>query len=69
MIGIATAIISVFFYLRVVVRLYMQPSEKTVAFIHSPAGDVAGAIVCTLLVLLGIMPSSLIQWVTRAAFG
>lgn len=65
-IGILTVIISIFFYLKVVVSLYMQPAAEASAI---PQADLpvrfAGAAILILILWLGIMPSPLLTLIGR----
>ena len=65
-IGILTAIVSVYYYIRVVVALYMHPQESETA---APAGTVRTAFVCAAVLALifaaGIAPSGLFELFTR----
>jgi NADH-quinone oxidoreductase subunit N len=65
-IGILTVIISIFFYLKVVVSMYMQPAAEAIAI---PQTDLpvrfAGAAILILILWLGIMPSPLLTLIGR----
>jgi NADH-quinone oxidoreductase subunit N len=65
-IGILTAIISLYFYLNIVVALYMRPAEKNSA---SESTDNAATLAClliaVLIIWLGIFPSSLLTLVGK----
>lgn len=67
-IGILTAILSIYYYLKVTVLLYMGEEERTIA---TPAagfsGDFATAAVFLLILWLGIVPSYVLSLVTRIA--
>ena len=59
--GILTAIVSVFFYINVIVTLYMRPENPAApARRPDPAGTAAGAVVLLLIVLAGVFPSGLL---------
>ena len=65
-IGIVTAIVSVYVYLKVVVSLYMQPPETAPAVPGAPASArLAGALVIILLLALGLAPSALLEAAAR----
>ncbi len=70
-IGISTAIVSVYYYLKVIVALYMRAEEAQPliprADIHS---NIATGTMLLLILWLGIMPSSLLPFISRilAAF-
>ena len=62
-IGVLTSVISVFFYLRVVVMMYMTASESTTRIPSVP--KVAGAalvVSAILIVYLGILPTRVLDW-------
>jgi NADH-quinone oxidoreductase subunit N len=62
-IGVLTSVVSVFFYLRIVVMMYMTASEAPTRF--PPVPRIAGAalLVSALLVIyLGILPTRVIDW-------
>ncbi len=65
-IGILTVIISIYFYLKVVVALYMRPQAAGVVV---PGADlavrVAGALILLAILWLGIMPSPLFTLIAR----
>lgn len=67
LIGILTALISVFFYLRIVVTLYMKPSEETGAEAHPMSLPELLALVIPLAatLVLGIYPGPLLELLTR----
>ena len=61
-IGIVTAIVSVYFYLDVIVALFMRPEEVSPA---APHPGTLGAVLCAcmlaVVILLGIVPSPLLS--------
>jgi NADH-quinone oxidoreductase subunit N len=62
-IGVLTSVISVFFYLRIVVMMYMTPADSPASF--PPVPKVAGAalIVSAILIFyLGILPTRVLDW-------
>jgi NADH-quinone oxidoreductase subunit N len=62
-IGVLTSVISVFFYLRVIVMMYMTPSDQRMSV--PPVPRIAGTAIVTsaaLLVYLGVLPSRVIDW-------
>lgn len=66
LIGILAAIVSVYYYLKVIVSLYMRPAEATTVPIEVgfPA-DLATTAVLGLILWLGIMPSPLLDLIGR----
>jgi NADH-quinone oxidoreductase subunit N len=62
-IGVLTSVISVFFYLRIVVMMYMTPSAATAEIPVTPRVAGAALIVSALLVFyLGILPTQVMNW-------
>jgi len=62
-IGVLTSVVSVFFYLRIVVMMYMTPSDEPRAVPAVPA--VAGAALvasAALILYLGILPTRVLEW-------
>lgn len=68
LIGLLTAIVSLYFYLKVVVVLYMRPAEK-VPDIDASGGTAKAAclLVGILTFWLGLFPSSLLNLISRLA--
>jgi NADH-quinone oxidoreductase subunit N len=66
LIGIATVIVSIYFYFRIIVALFMQPMERRPATpdLDLPA-RVAGIVVLILILWLGLFPSSVLSIITR----
>jgi NADH-quinone oxidoreductase subunit N len=65
-IGIMTAIISIYYYLKVVVVLYMSSQENAMSLPDSGfSGDLANAAVLVLILWLGIVPSYVLDMVMR----
>jgi NADH-quinone oxidoreductase subunit N len=63
-IGVLTSVVSVFFYLRIVVMMYMTPSGETIAR-FPPVPKVAGAALLASAILifyLGILPARVLDW-------
>ena len=57
-IGILMAILSVYFYFRVVVALFMRPAERAVPVPPVALTDrFAGALILVLILLLGLIPT------------
>jgi NADH-quinone oxidoreductase subunit N len=62
-IGVLTSVISVFFYLRIVVMMYMTPTDTPARF--PPVPKIAGAalVVSAILIFyLGILPTRVLDW-------
>ena len=66
LIGIVAAIVSIYFYLKVIVSLYMRPAEAMPLPIEAgfPA-HLAGAAILCLILWLGIQPSPLLDLIAR----
>jgi NADH-quinone oxidoreductase subunit N len=65
-IGILTVIISIYFYLKVVVYLYLRPRGEGPALPRAEvSGTLAGAVVLLLLLWLGLLPGSVLNLVSR----
>jgi NADH-quinone oxidoreductase subunit N len=66
--GIVTVIVSIFFYFKVIVALFMQPMERKplTPDLDLPA-RIASIVVFILILWLGLLPSSLLSLVTRVA--
>jgi len=58
-----TSVISVFFYLRIVVMMYMTPSDTPAQFPAVPKMAAVALVISAILVFyLGILPSRVIAW-------
>jgi NADH-quinone oxidoreductase subunit N len=70
-IGVLTSVISVFFYLRIVVMMYMTPAAETpVSFPAVPRiAAVALAISAILVFYLGILPTRALDWAIASIAG
>lgn len=66
MIGIIAAIVSVYFYLKVLVALYMRPEETPAVSIGGGLpGHLATAAILFLIFLLGVLPSPFLDLIAR----
>jgi NADH-quinone oxidoreductase subunit N len=62
-IGVLTSVVSVFFYLRIIVMMYMTPSASPLQLPAVPRMAAIGLFASALLVLyLGILPSRVLDW-------
>ena len=62
-IGVLTSVVSVFFYLRIVVMMYMTPAESPARFPAVPRLAGAALVVSAILVFyLGILPTRVLDW-------
>ncbi len=62
-IGVLTSVISVFFYLRIVVMMYMTPGDATVRVPAVPKLPGAALVVSAILIFyLGILPTRVLEW-------
>jgi NADH-quinone oxidoreductase subunit N len=62
--GIISSVISVYFYLRIVVLMYFKDSEQEVVYSKSFSGFFGVAVSVLLVILLGLMPGSLMDLIT-----
>jgi NADH-quinone oxidoreductase subunit N len=63
-IGVLTSVVSVFFYLRIVVMMYMTPSGETIARFPAVPKIAGAALVASAIVIfyLGILPTRVLDW-------
>jgi len=62
-VGVLTSVVSVFFYLRIVVMMYMTPGEGPRVVLPVPALAGAALVVSAVLILyLGILPTRVLDW-------
>jgi NADH-quinone oxidoreductase subunit N len=62
-VGVLTSVVSVFFYLRIVVKMYMTPGDGSVRFPAVPkAAGIALAVSAILIFYLGILPARVLDW-------
>ena len=62
-IGVLTSVVSVFFYLRVVVMMYMTPTDKPAVFPAIPKVTGFALVVSAIVVFyLGILPTRVLDW-------
>jgi NADH-quinone oxidoreductase subunit N len=62
-IGVLTSVVSVFFYLRIVIMMYMTPTESPARFPAVPKLAGAALVVSAILVFyLGILPTRVLNW-------
>jgi NADH-quinone oxidoreductase subunit N len=62
-VGVLTSVVSVFFYLRIVVMMYMTPGDGRPTMPAIPRIAAAALIVSAGMVLyLGILPSRVLDW-------
>jgi len=62
--GIISSVISIYFYLRIVVLMYFKESEADVVYSKSFSGFFGVVISVLLVILLGIIPGSLLDLIT-----
>jgi NADH-quinone oxidoreductase subunit N len=66
-IGVLTSVVSVFFYLRIVVMMYMTPSERPTEVLPVPRMAGAALIVSAIgIFYLGILPARVLEWAARS---
>jgi NADH-quinone oxidoreductase subunit N len=62
-IGVLTSVVSVFFYLRVVVMMYMTPADRRSSVPAVPRVAGAALVASALIVVyLGILPARVLDW-------
>jgi NADH-quinone oxidoreductase subunit N len=62
-IGVLTSVVSVFFYLRIVVMMYMTPADAPAQFPAVPKIAGAALVVSAILIFyLGILPTRVLEW-------
>jgi NADH-quinone oxidoreductase subunit N len=64
-IGVLTSVVSVFFYLRVIVMMYMTPASASAPIRVPPIPAIAGAALVVsagLVLYLGVLPTRVIDW-------
>ena len=62
-IGVLTSVVSVFFYLRVIVMMYMTPSTAAVRFPKVPPVAATALVASALIVFyLGVLPTLVLDW-------
>ena len=62
-IGVLTSVVSVFFYLRLIVMMYMTPGKDQAALPAVPRIAGAALVVSAVIILyLGLLPAQLIDW-------
>jgi NADH-quinone oxidoreductase subunit N len=66
LIGVATVVVSIYFYFKIVVALFMNPGERKVATPDLDlAARVAGIAILILILWLGLVPSPVLAVITR----
>jgi NADH-quinone oxidoreductase subunit N len=67
-IGVLTSVVSVFFYLRIVVMMYMTPSSETIARFPAVPRIAGAALVLSAIIIfyLGILPTRVLDWATAS---
>src|SRR5260370_9153251 len=62
-IGVLTSVVSVFFYLRIVVMMYMTPTDSLARFPAVPKVPGLALVVSAILIFyLGILPPPVLDW-------
>jgi NADH-quinone oxidoreductase subunit N len=67
LIGVLASVVSAFFYLRVMVLMYMVPSEEAAELNAPLVARAAIAIPAALTLLLGVFPGLILGFLERAA--
>ncbi len=63
-VGVVSSVISVYFYLRIVVLMYFKEAEGEFAFVNSNTGLFAVVVSVLLVIVLGIAPGTVINLIT-----
>ena len=63
-VGVVTSVVSVFFYLRVVVTMYMTPADASADTVPAVPRFAAAALVVSAVIVLGLglLPSPVLDW-------
>ena len=70
LIGVLTSVISVFFYLRIIVMMYMTRPAAAASVPDIPLpGVIALASAASAVVYLGVLPARVIEWASRSIAG
>lgn len=64
-VGIISSVISVYFYLRIVVLMYFKSADKELELEKSDTGLAAVMVSLIIVVILGVLPGSFIQMITE----
>jgi NADH-quinone oxidoreductase subunit N len=66
-IGVLTSVVSVFFYLRIVVKMYMTEGERSASFPAVPkVAGVALVVSAILIFYLGLLPARVLDWAAQS---
>jgi NADH-quinone oxidoreductase subunit N len=66
-VGVLTSVVSVFFYLRIVVAMYMMPADERSPLPRVPRIATAALVASAAMVLyLGILPTRVLDWAARS---
>lgn len=69
-VGVATSLLGVFYYLRVVYTLYMRPlAQEPAGVVRDGWGGTAAVLAALATLLLGILPGPIVEWVFRSGAG
>jgi NADH-quinone oxidoreductase subunit N len=69
-VGVATSLIGVFYYLRVVYTLYMKSEERAPeGVLRDVWGGTAAVVAAVAILILGILPGPILDWVWRGVAG
>lgn len=66
-IGILAAVVSVYYYLRVLAAMYMRPAAAPTIHEGTRSGDLALALVCALILVFGLLPAPVLDALAGAA--
>jgi len=66
-VGILTAVVSVYYYLRVLAAMYMRPATAPPIHEGTCSGNLALALACLLILVLGLLPAPVLDALAKAA--
>jgi len=61
-VGVLNSIVSIYYYLRIVVAMYFRDAPRPLAPIESPSMQAGLVITAVAVVLLGLFPGSVVEW-------
>jgi NADH-quinone oxidoreductase subunit N len=68
-VGVLNSIVSIYYYLRIVVAMYFRDPLRPLAPIDSPSMQAGLVITALAVVLLGLFPGSVVEWAGPASGG
>jgi NADH-quinone oxidoreductase subunit N len=65
-VGVLSTVAGLFFYLRVIVLMYMQPAEDSTSILPAAGERLAAGVAAAVTVVVGVVPWPLLDWVRDA---